>query len=544
MRRLYQRATCHRDDGNFEAEGYTMKAPLPKAATKKPASTKPAPKKSSPKRGAPKNAAPKKPIPKKVAPKKPPSTKAAPKKAAPKKPTPKKPGSKRAVSDTPAKKRKPRKRRPPETLATGYELREPERVAGPSIEGYWYQILHTAREWLDLDPTTILIAEGNEDLDLTSPLPTLSASVPTDIETQIKHRCAPIAQGDSAISMTILRYLVAFAHHHQNSRRFAGVLRTNADIAADASSEIGRWIVGSPVRTAALLTEIKAVIVHEKKTDRKRWRAALNYVTSNGLEQNFVDSVRWAPRSGSIEDIRRDIRERIAIRAPGAPSNILTDALLVRLVGAITRRALSERQLRAIDADIALGDGALEALQRGAARAASGGSVYVWSRKGTPFVACAIWVEHPDAIEAMMDVEARRDEIQGAPRPLIDRLGENIATIDFVAYVSIRLLTGPRGMRVCLRDVVRQARRRHSPAQVIAEEAAEQWLIDWTAKKWPTPMRRPPGNTGLALAEVVAESVVSIPRNARLVADIGSKLRWVHRVDDQTYWTAENPMPI
>ncbi|MDB5557063.1 MAG: hypothetical protein JWL86_7047, partial [Rhizobium sp.] len=133
-----------------------------------------------------------------------------------------------------------------------HEIREPGRVAVPSIRGYWYQILHTVRAWLQAGDDRLIVAEGNEDIDhvlLTTP--------PTVLEEQVKFRSKTVSQGDEAIEMTALRYLDAFVHHRAWGGGFRGILRTNAAIAAADDTQVGKWILGKRVNVRAFLREIR-----------------------------------------------------------------------------------------------------------------------------------------------------------------------------------------------------------------------------------------------------------------------------------------------
>ncbi|HEY0465003.1 MAG TPA: hypothetical protein VGC79_12375, partial [Polyangiaceae bacterium] len=44
-------------------------------------------------------------------------------------------------------------------------LAHPERVASPSIRGYFFQTVGIARQWLELNDDEILLCEGDEDAD-------------------------------------------------------------------------------------------------------------------------------------------------------------------------------------------------------------------------------------------------------------------------------------------------------------------------------------------------------------------------------------------
>ena len=417
------------------------------------------------------------------------------------------------------------------------EIRDPERVAVASIRGYWYQLLHTVRAWLRAGDDHLIIAEGNEDIDhvlLTTPI--------TVLEEQIKLRKNNVTQGSKAVAETVLHYLSAFVDHSAKGRNFRGILRTNAEISDDDSTQIGKWLVGKRINLKEFRRELRTLV----RADGETRLAAYKALKSAADLRAFINCVEWAPRAGNPAEIEAEIMALLRARAPEAPRDAASNTMMVRMLKTLTDDDLERRVLRRIDVDVLLNDSILDALVRsGAADHARQWRVALWARSQLPAVAVAMFVDDERQFEHAVEFAHRHDEVRGKTRSEEEILRDLAESVDFLAYVSFRGQKGKHRVRDCLRDVIRQSRHRHLPVEVWLPMNAPNWTDSLVATHWPVPSRVAPHqrpSVFLRLGQIVGEAIADDPPKREILRALGSKLRWVRRVDDGEYFTSGHPM--
>lgn len=427
----------------------------------------------------------------------------------------------------------PRQRRAGESMAAGHIIRDAKRVAVPSIRGYRYQLLHTVRAWLLLaENDTALVAEGNEDIDR------IFLKDPSWVdEEQIKYRSEPIAQGDDAIAVTVLRYLEAFTIHHAAGRKFRGVLRTNAEILAQPSTEVGKWILGHRVKESTFRNELRRLA----SGGRARFKPFIKHILPNAITRDFLSSVEWAPRQGELHSLTDEVAALAASRAPNLSAALAVSCLLTRMLERSTLDDVERRTMRRIDADLALNDAALDALRNSANPIRMPSRLTLWSQLGPPSVAVAVFTHDSSSLSAALDLALRLDFAKGIKRNMLQVIRELALDADFIAYVSIRRTQGRKGQAVCIEDVVRQSRHRHTPHEVLLFTSEPPWNPR-IAKTWPLPKRVDPHESKwpeFQLAALVGSSVANAVSDRDFLLSLKTKLRWIHEVESREYLTAD-----
>lgn len=424
--------------------------------------------------------------------------------------------------------------------AEEYRIREEQRVATASIRGYRYQLLHTTVAWLETPDQVTLLVEGNEDVDR---LFYSNGSIDKVVEEQIKFRSEAIAQSDEAITKTLERYLLAFCYYHLRNVRFKGILRTNSQIRANAKSTLGAWICGKP-NADEILTSIRQ---QAEREGNRRLLEAIFYIYRWKLSNTFVDSVEWAPESEDIEDLEKKIERLVSERAVGLHPGIGAAALGQHLLRVITKKSPQERLLRRFDADLLLNDCLLNTLAGSAAEINTKPLLVVlWSQPGPPSVAVALLIPNEGSMISATNEVMQNDALLGERRPTASVLEQLIPSLDFVAYGAIRSQSGPHGSRVCMKSVIRQTSYRHNMKNCLVAENVPAWLsdwldnIEWPADKKPILTATTSASMSLVLAAVIAEALQTLDES--LLRRIGGKMRWIYRVDDRQYFTAENPL--
>jgi len=377
----------------------------------------------------------------------------------------------------------------------------------------------------------LIVAEGNEDIDR------ICLTSNTQTEEQVKQRASSLAQGDAAIAETVLRYLEAFAYHQQNGDRFRGVLRTNAKIRTKSKTAIGAWIRGQKVDVPQFRNELQE-LVKKRGANLVRLVEALRLVESNvAMTRRFLDSVEWASDSPDVDAM---LTALLAERAPGIDVGLTRAALLERLFTRASSPDVSLRTLRRVDADIALTNCALDRLQETAVEHQRIAQATISSRIGPPSIAVALLFESVTDAKAAVAKEHRKERL--GDRSRVESLHALAESLEFIGYASVRYHSGPKGEHVCVKDVIRQSGHRHTPKRIMLRDGAPLWMSDRVSKRWVNAncCVDPKMDLLLELSDLIGTAVLT--RDRTLLKKVGTKLRWVHVIDEGKYYTAANPL--
>jgi hypothetical protein len=417
-----------------------------------------------------------------------------------------------------------------------YRVRNRKRVAVDSIRGYIYQLLHTVKAWLELGDQKVLVAEGNEDID---ELVVSGEVVVSAREIQVKYRRGRrVASGSKSVREKILHSMVAFAEYSAQGIAYQGVLLTNAAVSG-RRTQIGKWLNGERPNLQKLRSELAGVVKRGGAAYTTAWKAVRPRL------KEFVKTVGWVGRAGEEIHVFDALAVLVRLRAPQIQTDIAINALLRSVCKAISATDLSQRRLRSLDADIVLNDALLSSLA-GAEVQRSGWTTTIWSHVASaPYtaVAVALFVLDEERYRRDFDDMVAAAVLTHDPATREELLERFVyGQFSFVAYVSLRRKKGPRGVRVCLRDVVRQSEHRHVPDKLLVEEGAPPWLDRWLEERWSEPQHVE--STGreqlwVDLASALGRIVASDPTQAML--RLGTKLRWVHEVESEKYFTADRP---
>jgi hypothetical protein len=115
-------------------------------------------------------------------------------------------------------------------------------------------------------------------------------------------------------------------------------------------------------------------------------------------------------------------------------------------------------------------------------------------------------------------------------------------SIEFIGYASVRRHSGPKGERVCVKDVLRQSAYRHHPKRILLPDDASNWLRERVSSEWTDASCDvdPKMSLLLDLSDLVGAAIVA--KDGALLRKLGTKLRWIHVIDEMRYCTAEDPL--
>jgi hypothetical protein len=401
-----------------------------------------------------------------------------------------------------------------------FAIRDKKRVATASIAGYRYQLLHTLREWLELtDDSDRILAEGNEDFDH------LGNKEGRVSESQIKHVQGTLST--SSTRETLFRFLEAFLELRKTGSRFRGVLRTTQRPKLAARTPLDLWVAGTRPSTKSLAKLLRTLATNAKtKKDVKE-------LTRKRCIGEFLNSIEWAPSQPSASSLEATLKQSLEVRG-AVPGDEALRSLIAKLTQIASEDSAEARLLSRLTLDIAINDFLISKLVSSQEQPREPG-VLLGAFSGPPSRAVVVAVD---------DVSRARSSIgrilkSHGVRPEADLAKVLIERVDFIAYVSVRNTLGRRGLDVCVRDVVRQARVRHRPNLLFS--------CSGPRPKWP-PF---PSNWPATWSEDPVLTRFGDEVGGRLVGDpidmlklFGTKLRWVHVIDQAMYHTAQDASPM
>ena len=422
-----------------------------------------------------------------------------------------------------------------------YRIHKPKRVAVASFRGYFYQLLYAVQYWLELDERAFLVPEGNEDIDK---IVLEGKAVVSATEVQVKHFAAPLTAGSKTVKELILNSMEAFASYSAQAAAWQGVLITNTKLGGRLTP-MREWLSGRPFDQVRLERQLQRLAGRKHAATFQKIKPHLRH---------FISGTKWMANAPDVPKVLERLGVLISLRAPQMRSEVGVNALVKRLCVAMSESVLVNRTLRAIDADLELNNAILLA-QAGAEPARTGWTATVWSNvAASPYTAVAVALLVLDDQQYIERLDDKQAEVALTKNPIRrEQFLEEFVFSDlaFVAYASVRQKKGRRGVRVCLRDVVRHAKRRHDPTRLLVAHDCPPWLLRWLPRQWEyesEPIRLTQVSPGtqdhvwLELAAALASIIARGPAHA--VERLGTKLRWVHEVETELYYTADRPKGV
>ena len=184
------------------------------------------------------------------------------------------------------------------------DLRNPKRAATPSIRGYCFQFLCTLQRWLEIKEDELIWCEGNEDID----------RMITDgslVEEQVKHLAANVTDASSAITSTVLNFAQGFTYNHRRGYQSHHIFRTTAELGDIRNQDLKSWLSSEPLTPSNINGLISYMQLIASKKDDESAKEALDYLSSNRLEQRFLESCSWVFSEISFDEMTQRFREDI-----------------------------------------------------------------------------------------------------------------------------------------------------------------------------------------------------------------------------------------
>jgi hypothetical protein len=404
------------------------------------------------------------------------------------------------------------------------------RSAVPALRGYYYQLLWSALRWAQLERDTILMIEGEEDIDRDRKI---RRSAPEHLAEQIKLREGSVVSTFD-IRSVIGNFIVGFRKAEASGVAFRGILRTTSRSPKTRQPDIRKWLTGERRNHSKLASALRKRI-----PDRS---ADVDAMVKEKSLKRFCDAIEWCWADQGIAEVEGALATALA---PFACGEAHVEILKANVVHEVLRRATSspaaERRLNRQEFDEFVSDFALD---RGPVfHGSSPGIALAIATSETHSVAALVRTNSTEALAAQLK---KSDELAAARAAVIPVItAEDLMRADVVAYASVAPST-KNGRRVAIRDVLRHARHRWALDGVrVARTVLNSQLPRQLGRLKDPPQTEfervddadPLLRIAMAVAEATLERVIG---SASARNDVAGKLRWVHLIAEREYWTEDS----
>lgn len=207
-----------------------------------------------------------------------------------------------------------------------HEIRNPKRVASPSLAGHRFGFWCIVSEWLGLSLSSHLVVEGNEDADLVE----TTANLTRHTEIQYRKHSSSFGPKNKMVYGTLAHFIDAWCRHKSRGHQFRGVLHTTAEFVDRRSTPLGTWIRGGDATVAhkpllSLLEEHD--VAHE----------LIDAISTLPTFQAFASTIVWRTGREDEERVQRRIEAQLRQLVPDLDAHLAARTL----VDEVARRASS-----------------------------------------------------------------------------------------------------------------------------------------------------------------------------------------------------------
>jgi hypothetical protein len=430
------------------------------------------------------------------------------------------------------------------------DLRNPKRAATPSIRGYCFQFLCTLQRWLAIEEGERIWCEGNEDIDRMIADELL-------VEEQIKHLAGKITDASNAITSTMLNFAQGFTYNHRRGYHSYHIFRTTAEIGNISNGDLKSWLSNEAITPSNINGLMTLIQSQASKKENKSASEALAYISTNGLEQQFIKSCSWVFSEMNYEEMMQKICEDIMRDDRCRDINPIDIARVsiskiseVSSCDELSKRCLSRYEFDCLVNDLQLSKVAIKYNQRGAF--------------AERVIAVASKAENTSAVvlrfcsinDIRSSIQEGVQQVRNHPRYYDDdnlniilrseMFLDWLSKLDFDAYIAYGNVKTTRKQHVKERWLARRAItmssfRDYSDSQVVMNDSLQKAL-----RTFHIPGRSEVDDDCLLvlthiIAEWILELVSEFSSNHRLLS-ISNKIRCICKWDMHQFTTQEDPI--
>jgi len=131
------------------------------------------------------------------------------------------------------------------------------------------------------------------------------------VEEQVKHLAANVTDASSAITSTVLNFAQGFTYNHRRGYQSHHIFRTTAELGDIRNQDLKSWLSSEPLTPSNINGLISYMQLIASKKDDESAKEALNYLSTNRLEQRFLESCSWVFSEISFDEMTQRFREDI-----------------------------------------------------------------------------------------------------------------------------------------------------------------------------------------------------------------------------------------
>ncbi len=334
-----------------------------------------------------------------------------------------------------------------------HNIRNPKRSASASIAGHRYAFVCIAQKWLDLDPHSFCVVEGNEDADVV----TLRPGRESNSEIQYKHHSKPFGPRNRMVREAIVRFLTAWSTHRAANREFRGVFQTTARFSEQSASAVGNWIHGTPPDEQALRLQITKLLRQEDHVPD----ALLREIESDDGFRSFINSVVWRTNSPGQQAEYRRLLDRLQLLVPDLDPAVAGKVLVAQIIDVASAPSPEQRTLTYMKFWETVNDATLSEISS--------------TRRGSHSIRPIVDVFSSNNFHAACLLLADSEQIRVFDQPNgwatlspSDLATDVYKSLDFACYVAI--CKKPEGANHCRERVLRQCRFAYPRVRVLRDE--------------------------------------------------------------------------
>jgi hypothetical protein len=432
------------------------------------------------------------------------------------------------------------------------DLRNPKRAATPSIRGYCFQFLCTLQRWIAIEEGEIIWCEGNEDIDRMLADGSL-------VEEQVKHLARNITDASSEIASTMLNFAQGFAHNHREGYHSYHIFRTTAELGNLKNQDLQCWLSGEALTQSSISNLMNLIQSSASKKDDESAKEALAYLSTNKLEQQFLESCSWVFSEINYDEMTQKFREDIMLddRCRDIDPERIAEVAIVRIsevssCDELSKRCLSRYDFDCLVNDIQISKVATKYNQRGSL------SERVVSVASKAEITSAVVLRFHSINDIRSSIQEGVEYVRNHPRcPNDGNLNsvlrselflDRLSKLDFDAYIAYGNVKTTRKQHVKERWLARRAItmssfRDDSDSQVAMNDSLRKVLHTLLI-----PVRNETDDDCLLvlthiIAEWILELVSEFSSSHRLLS-ISSKIRCICKWDIHQFTTQEDPVEM
>lgn len=363
------------------------------------------------------------------------------------------------------------------------------------------------------------------------------------VEEQVKHLAGKITDASSAIVSTMLNFAQGFTYNHHKGYHSYHIFRTTAELGSIKNQDLKNWLNNEAITPSNINSLMNLIQLLASEKNDESLKEALAYISTNRLEQQFIESCSWVFSEINYDEMIQRFRENVMLddRCHDTDPELIIRVAIAKISEVSSCDELINRRLSRYDFDCLLNDLQISKVATKYNRRGSLGERVV-SVASNAETTSAVVLRFHSVNDIRSSIQEGVESIRSHPRcPDDDNLNnilrsemflDCLSKLDFDAYIAYGNVKTARKQQVKERWLTKRAIRMsssrdhsNSPLLNIKTEVDEDCLIVLTN----------------IIAEWVLELASSFTPDHKLLS-ISRKIRCICKWDVHQFATQEDPV--